>query len=122
MFFFSKESCRYHPGVPVFHDAYKGWSCCNKKSVDFTEFLNFKGCTLSEHSNEKPPEPVKPEKEEIDVPEQIPSPIVASIRITRPPFESQLKQLKPKISPGLKQQIDNLPPKVNKKDTSSQLM
>lgn len=52
VFDFILESCKYHPGVPVFHDAYKGWSCCNKKSVDFTEFLNFKGCTLSEHSNE----------------------------------------------------------------------
>lgn len=35
----------------MFHDAYKGWSCCNKKSVDFTEFLNIKGCTKSKHSN-----------------------------------------------------------------------
>lgn len=45
------DECRHHPGHPVFHDAYKGWSCCNKKSVDFTEFLNIKGCTLSKHSN-----------------------------------------------------------------------
>ncbi|KPJ11167.1 Cysteine and histidine-rich domain-containing protein [Papilio machaon] len=46
-----KDVCCHHPGAPVFHDAYKGWSCCNKKSVDFTEFLNIKGCTLSKHSN-----------------------------------------------------------------------
>ena len=27
---FSKlnSQCRYHPGDPYFHDAYKGWSCC----------------------------------------------------------------------------------------------
>lgn len=47
-------SCWYHPGVPVFHDAYKGWSCCEKKSTDFTDFLNFKGCQSSKHSSEKP--------------------------------------------------------------------
>lgn len=53
----NSSACTYHPGVPVFHDAYKGWSCCNKKSIDFTEFLNIKGCTTSFHSNEKPAEP-----------------------------------------------------------------
>lgn len=42
--------------------------------------------------------------------------------MNRPAFDSQLKVLKPKIAPGLKQQIDNLPPKVNKKDTNSQSM
>lgn len=36
------DSCTFHPGNPVFHDAYKGWSCCNKKCTDFTEFLNIK--------------------------------------------------------------------------------
>lgn len=34
------DSCTYHPGQPVFHDALKGWSCCKKRSTDFTEFLN----------------------------------------------------------------------------------
>lgn len=47
------DSCTFHPGKPKFHDAYKIWSCCNKKSTDFTEFLNFKGCTTGPHSNEK---------------------------------------------------------------------
>ncbi|KAG5868213.1 hypothetical protein JTB14_015997 [Gonioctena quinquepunctata] len=55
-----EDSCRHHPGEPVFHDAYKGWGCCKKKCTDFTEFLNIKGCTLSKHSNVKPPEPEKP--------------------------------------------------------------
>jgi len=35
--------CVFHPGAPFFHDAYKGWSCCNKKCTDFTEFLNVPG-------------------------------------------------------------------------------
>jgi len=53
-------SCHYHPGVPVFHDALKGWSCCKKRSTDFSEFLKFPGCTIGRHSNEKPVQPVKP--------------------------------------------------------------
>ncbi|XP_045132806.1 cysteine and histidine-rich domain-containing protein-like isoform X2 [Portunus trituberculatus] len=55
----SEDACEYHPGAPIFHDAYKGWSCCNKKSTDFTTFLNTKGCTKGKHNPEKPPEPEK---------------------------------------------------------------
>ncbi|TRY77045.1 hypothetical protein TCAL_03854 [Tigriopus californicus] len=51
------EGCRYHPGAPFFHDAYKGWTCCDKKATDFTEFLNFPGCTQGQHSRVKPEEP-----------------------------------------------------------------
>ena len=40
-------ACSFHPGAPYFHDAYKGWSCCNKKCTDFTEFLNFPGTLKS---------------------------------------------------------------------------
>lgn len=58
------DSCEYHPGYPVFHDALKGWSCCKKRSTDFTEFLNIPGCTKGQHSNEKPAEPEKPKQEE----------------------------------------------------------
>jgi hypothetical protein len=56
------DSCVYHPGGPVFHETYKSWSCCGKKTTDFTEFLNFKGCAKGKHNPEKPPEPEKPEK------------------------------------------------------------
>lgn len=49
-----ENSCQHHPGGPIFHDAMKGWSCCKKKSTDFTEFLNIPGCTKGYHSNEKP--------------------------------------------------------------------
>ncbi|XP_005401724.2 PREDICTED: integrin beta-1-binding protein 2 [Chinchilla lanigera] len=50
------DSCCYHPGVPIFHDALKGWSCCQKRTVDFSEFLNIKGCTMGPHCAEKLPE------------------------------------------------------------------
>merc|ERR1711963_421294 len=59
----TEDSCLYHPGGPIFHDALKGWSCCKKRVTDFTEFLNIKGCTKGKCSNVKPPEPEKKEKE-----------------------------------------------------------
>ncbi|KAL3889526.1 hypothetical protein ACJMK2_001864, partial [Sinanodonta woodiana] len=65
------ELCTYHPGAPIFHDALKGWSCCKKRSSDFTEFLNIPGCTKGKHSNEKPTEAEKPAQRETKVVEQI---------------------------------------------------
>ncbi|KAL2079030.1 hypothetical protein ACEWY4_024774 [Coilia grayii] len=57
----SDDACLFHSGVPIFHDALKGWSCCRKRTTDFSEFLSIKGCTRGRHSNEKPQEPLKPE-------------------------------------------------------------
>lgn len=51
------QDCKHHPGAPFFHETYKGWTCCNKKSSDFTEFLNTPGCAKGPHSREKPIEP-----------------------------------------------------------------
>ncbi|XP_068443271.1 cysteine and histidine-rich domain-containing protein 1 [Clinocottus analis] len=56
-----KDSCVFHPGVPIFHDALKGWSCCRKRTTDFSEFLSIKGCTRGCHSDVKPQEPLRPE-------------------------------------------------------------
>ncbi|XP_073331172.1 cysteine and histidine-rich domain-containing protein 1 [Pagrus major] len=56
-----EDSCVFHPGVPIFHDALKGWSCCKKRTTDFSEFLSIKGCTRGRHSNDKPLEPLRPE-------------------------------------------------------------
>ena len=69
LFLIFVDACQYHPGEPVFHDALKGWSCCNKKSTDFTQFLSIPGCTKSAHTNVKPPEPEKkaPEKDDIQL-------------------------------------------------------
>ncbi|XP_023653416.2 cysteine and histidine-rich domain-containing protein 1 [Paramormyrops kingsleyae] len=55
------DACLHHPGVPIFHDALKGWSCCRKRTTDFSEFLSIKGCTRGRHSNQKPQEPLRPE-------------------------------------------------------------
>ncbi|VDN08036.1 unnamed protein product [Thelazia callipaeda] len=58
------ESCLYHPGAPYFHDAYKIWNCCNKKSTDFGTWLSLKGCTRGKHSSVKPAQEVKHQKSE----------------------------------------------------------
>ncbi|KAK5649228.1 hypothetical protein RI129_000257 [Pyrocoelia pectoralis] len=103
-----KDACRHHPGLPVFHDAYKGWSCCKKKCTDFTEFLNIKGCSLSNHSNIKPPEPEKPvikdeiEKEIVEVKPMVP------VEIKRPPIDTPMTTVKPEIAPSLKQALNNV--------------
>uniref|UniRef100_A0A8B9TDR9 Integrin subunit beta 1 binding protein 2 n=1 Tax=Anas platyrhynchos TaxID=8839 RepID=A0A8B9TDR9_ANAPL len=57
----AEDACLYHPGVPIFHDALKGWSCCKKRTTDFSEFLSIQGCTKGFHSKEKPPEPLQEE-------------------------------------------------------------
>ncbi|EHB00245.1 Cysteine and histidine-rich domain-containing protein 1 [Heterocephalus glaber] len=32
----SDDACTYHPGVPVFHDALKCWSCCKRRTTEVT--------------------------------------------------------------------------------------
>ena len=31
--------------MPIFHEGMKFWSCCQRKTSDFTAFLNQEGCT-----------------------------------------------------------------------------
>lgn len=44
-----EEKCVHHPGLPVFHEGSKGWSCCKKRVLEFDEFLKIQGC----HEKEK---------------------------------------------------------------------
>ncbi|XP_076445111.1 cysteine and histidine-rich domain-containing protein 1-like [Babylonia areolata] len=107
-------SCQYHPGQPVFHDALKGWSCCSKRSTDFTEFLNFKGCTTGPHSNVKPPEPEKPPKDDTDSQEVI---VVEAPKMRapvptapaeRPSQDEPMTQLKVTVAASLSAQLEKL--------------
>ena len=50
------EACLYHPGTPVFHEGMKFWSCCQRKTSDFSQFLNQEGCTQGKHLWIKPKE------------------------------------------------------------------
>ncbi|CAL1301054.1 unnamed protein product, partial [Larinioides sclopetarius] len=102
-----EDSCLHHPGLPVFHDAYKIWSCCNKKTTDFTEFLNIKGCTRSYHSNVKPPEPVKPAvKDNTEV--SIPKPLEQKQSMPRPDMGEPLLPLKHTVGASLKPMLEKM--------------
>lgn len=107
-----EDACQHHPGDAVFHDAYKGWSCCNKKCIDFTEFLGIKGCTKSRHSNVKPPEPPKPAVDKSKADEVIAvrenKPLNSIVPLERPSYDFRQITLKPAVSPALLEQIKGL--------------
>ncbi|KAK6926338.1 CHORD domain [Dillenia turbinata] len=46
-------SCTFHDS-PIFHDGMKEWSCCKKRSHDFSLFLEIPGCKTGKHTTEKP--------------------------------------------------------------------
>lgn len=113
------DSCTHHPGVPVFHDALKGWSCCKRRTTDFSDFLSIAGCTKGPHNKERPPEPVKPDvktsgdKKELEdlKPKfnayviQAPKPVES---IQRPSGDEPIIRLQQKVSPSLKQSLEKL--------------
>ncbi|KAF7417587.1 hypothetical protein HZH68_000240 [Vespula germanica] len=106
-----EDDCVHHPGQPIFHDAYKGWSCCNKKCTDFTEFLNIKGCTKSCHTNKKPVEPEKPivDKSKANEVIQVGAKFNSNgSTLKRPSFHSPQTTLKPNVSSALLEQIKDL--------------
>ena len=45
----SNVECVFHNGEPVFHEGSKGWSCCQRKVLEFDEFLIIEGCCRSAH-------------------------------------------------------------------------
>uniref|UniRef100_A0A665TXD4 Cysteine and histidine-rich domain-containing protein 1 n=1 Tax=Echeneis naucrates TaxID=173247 RepID=A0A665TXD4_ECHNA len=113
------DGCTYHPGVPVFHDALKGWSCCKRRTTDFSDFLSIVGCTRGPHNKEKPPEPVKPdvtssgEKEADDQTkpkfnEYIISAPKPQEAICRPSADEPMVRLQHKVSASLKQALEKL--------------
>lgn len=38
------EKCVFHPGVPIFHEGSKGYSCCKRRVLEFDQFLKLEGC------------------------------------------------------------------------------
>lgn len=44
-----EETCNYHSGVPIFHEGLKYWSCCQKRTTEFSVFLQQPGCTRGKH-------------------------------------------------------------------------
>nr|XP_018900687.1 PREDICTED: cysteine and histidine-rich domain-containing protein 1 [Bemisia tabaci] len=112
----TEDSCQYHPGAPIFHDAYKSWSCCKKKSTDFTEFLNTKGCTRGKHNPEKPAEPERRKVDKSTDDEMLevkPRPPVAK-PLERPADNVPRVKIEAEIAPSLQELMKNL--KLNQKD------
>jgi hypothetical protein len=38
------EKCVFHPGVPIFHEGRKGYTCCKRRVLEFDEFMKIEGC------------------------------------------------------------------------------
>ncbi|XP_025896714.1 integrin beta-1-binding protein 2 [Nothoprocta perdicaria] len=119
----SPDSCVFHPGVPIFHDALKGWSCCKKRTTDFSEFLAIKGCTKGYHSKEKPPQPLSRE-ETSEKPKAEPAaelivqgPASAERRQRERPSSDEPRQLLPiKASRSLQQALEKLELRAQERD------
>ncbi|KAL4729875.1 hypothetical protein ACLX1H_001904 [Fusarium chlamydosporum] len=44
------EECVHHPGVPIFHEGSKGYSCCKRRVLEFDQFMKIEGCkTKNKH-------------------------------------------------------------------------
>lgn len=42
------ESCVHHPGVPIFHEGSKGYSCCKRRVLEFDQFMKIEGCVTKD--------------------------------------------------------------------------
>ncbi|KAF7813296.1 cysteine and histidine-rich domain-containing protein RAR1 [Senna tora] len=69
-------SCQYHES-PIFHDGMKEWSCCKKRSHDFSLFLEIPGCKTGKHTTEKQVF-AQVKKNTISAPAAVPSTAAAS--------------------------------------------
>ncbi|XP_026867286.2 LOW QUALITY PROTEIN: cysteine and histidine-rich domain-containing protein 1 [Electrophorus electricus] len=113
----SDDACHYHPGVPIFHDALKGWSCCSKRTTDFSEFLSIKGCAHGRHSNTKPEDALRPEvrTDKGDMKLHSNEEIIykgpksaEAMEKQRPSSDEPKVKLKVKVSPALTQVLDKM--------------
>ncbi|KAK4685157.1 hypothetical protein P7C73_g5001, partial [Tremellales sp. Uapishka_1] len=44
-----KATCTYHPQPAIFHEGSKGYLCCKRRVLEFSEFLNIPGCKEGRH-------------------------------------------------------------------------
>ncbi|XP_069749109.1 cysteine and histidine-rich domain-containing protein 1-like [Narcine bancroftii] len=128
----TRDACRYHPGVPIFHDALKGWSCCKKKTTDFSEFLAIPGCTRGHHSNVKSPEPLKTTvtctkdgKEDLKpgtgTESIMKGPKSAELMMKeRPSSDEPMVKLPQRVSKSLQESLDKLSESIQKTDTKKE--
>ncbi|XP_015707856.1 cysteine and histidine-rich domain-containing protein 1 isoform X1 [Coturnix japonica] len=97
----------------------RGWSCCKRRTTDFSDFLSIVGCTKGLHNSEKPPEPVKPDvkstterKELAELKPKFQEHIIQAPKpletIKRPSPDEPMTNLQLKVSASLKQALDKL--------------
>ncbi|OCF43365.1 CORD and CS domain-containing protein [Kwoniella heveanensis CBS 569] len=43
------SKCRYHPQPAIFHEGSKGYLCCKRRVLEFSEFLKIEGCKEGNH-------------------------------------------------------------------------
>uniref|UniRef100_A0A5S6QDN0 CS domain-containing protein n=1 Tax=Trichuris muris TaxID=70415 RepID=A0A5S6QDN0_TRIMR len=101
----NEEACTFHPGEPVFHDVYKQWSCCKKRTRDFTDFLNIKGCTKGPHNPNRPEKPKKPRSPKLEQDEVITYEAPAAkpaAAAPRPPTAEELKVVPLSVAESLR--------------------
>jgi len=110
-----EDSCQHHPGGPIFHEGYKGWSCCKKRSTDFTEFLNIPGCSKGFHNPEKPKLPEKQVEKPLDSDEVITKELPKLMRnkdpdmvLERPSHDEPKIKMKSIIAQSLKTALNRL--------------
>uniref|UniRef100_A0A671MHZ0 Cysteine and histidine-rich domain-containing protein 1 n=1 Tax=Sinocyclocheilus anshuiensis TaxID=1608454 RepID=A0A671MHZ0_9TELE len=112
--------CMYVPaGVPVFRHALSGWSCCKRRTTDFSDVLSIAGCAKGPHNSETPLEAVNldvkvsGEKKELEDLKprfneyviQAPKPLEF---IQRPSSDEPLVELQRKVAPSLNQELEKL--------------
>jgi hypothetical protein len=42
------EKCVHHPGVAIFHEGSKGYSCCKRRVLEFDQFMALEGCATKD--------------------------------------------------------------------------
>ncbi|CAH8598105.1 Integrin beta-1-binding protein 2 [Schistosoma haematobium] len=106
----SEDSCHYHPGEPIFHDAKKKWSCCNKYSTDFSEFLSIKGCAVGKHNSVPPDNTVKEKKSDIPTkPIPTPTPVISKPVVSQRPSSTEpTRDLPIEVASNLKSALEEL--------------
>lgn len=77
--------CLHHPGAPMFHDGIKEWTCCHRKSHDFSTFLAIPGCRRGKHSQEKPKAMTTTSKVSTNAPTPLPRKLDSTARLEEAP-------------------------------------
>ncbi|ORX59496.1 chord-domain-containing protein [Hesseltinella vesiculosa] len=107
-----ENECQYHSGAPVFHEGLKGWSCCQKRVIDFDDFLKLPGCTYGKHTDEKPASKPVEKKEQVKEATSVKDGVeVYGAPVTHSPLESHTPvETKKQVEPEVEEEDDEAIP------------